>query len=87
MKRGAALVDVRLAVDFEKEHAAGAVNAPLFQFTAGDAPWDRVKKVAMGALMMRATGVWAWVWEWMRVRVSVWVWVWMRMWMRIWVRT
>jgi hypothetical protein len=41
MKRGATLLDVRMAADFAKERAAGAVNAPLFQLTAGDAAWVR----------------------------------------------
>ena len=41
MKRGATLLDVRMATDFAKERAAGAVNAPLFQLTAGDAAWVR----------------------------------------------
>lgn len=41
MKRGATLLDVRMATDFAKERAAGAVNVPLFQLTAGDAAWVR----------------------------------------------
>jgi rhodanese-related sulfurtransferase len=55
VSRGAALLDVRLAVDFEKEHAAGAVNAPLFRITAGNNTWDKIKRVVMAGLVMRAT--------------------------------
>ncbi len=44
MKRGATLLDVRMAADFAQERAAGAVNAPLFQLTAGDAAWVRAAR-------------------------------------------
>ena len=45
-----------------------AMAAKALEAALGELPSFVVKKVAMGALMMRATGVWAWVWEWMRVR-------------------
>lgn len=55
MKKGAILLDVRLGMDFESEHAAGAVNVPLFRLTAGDGTWDKVKRVVMAGLNMRPT--------------------------------
>lgn len=56
VKKGAVLLDVRLAMDFDSEHAAGAVNVPLFRLTAGDGTWDKVKRVVMAGLNMRPTG-------------------------------
>ena len=53
--KGAVLLDVRLAVDYAKEHAAPATNVPLFRITAGDGAWDRVKRAVMAGLVMRAT--------------------------------
>ena len=55
MKKGATLVDVRLAIDYEKEHAAGAVSVPLFRITAGNENWDKIKRVVMAGLNMKAT--------------------------------
>ena len=55
MKKGAYLIDVRLGIDFENEHAAGAVNVPLFRITAGNEQWDKIKRVVMAGLAMRAT--------------------------------
>lgn len=52
----AVLVDIRLADDFAKEHAAGAVNVPLFRITAGDSGWDKAKRFIMASLVMKATG-------------------------------
>jgi rhodanese-related sulfurtransferase len=54
-KKGAYLVDVRLGMDFEKEHATGAVSVPLFRITAGNEQWDKIKRVVMAGLNMRAT--------------------------------
>ena len=56
VKKGAVLLDVRLGIDFESEHAAGAINVPLFRLTAGDGTWDKVKRVVMAGLNMRPTG-------------------------------
>ena len=36
-RQGWTLVDVRLAGDFEKGHAEGAVNAPMYRFVEGQA--------------------------------------------------
>jgi rhodanese-related sulfurtransferase len=55
MKKGAYLVDVRLGMDYEKEHAVGAVSVPLFRITAGNERWDKIKRVVMAGLNMRAT--------------------------------
>lgn len=57
MGKGAILLDVRLAIDFESEHAKGAENVPLFRITAGNSNWDKVKRVVMAGLNMRATGM------------------------------
>jgi rhodanese-related sulfurtransferase len=54
-KRNTILMDVRLAVDFEKQHAQGAQNVPLFRITAGDSKWDNIKRVVMAGLNMKAT--------------------------------
>jgi rhodanese-related sulfurtransferase len=50
VSKGAILLDVRLAMDFEKEHAEGALNVPLFRITAGNSNWDNVKRVVMAGL-------------------------------------
>ncbi|WPT14114.1 Rhodanese-like domain-containing protein 14 [Picochlorum sp. SENEW3] len=55
MKKGALLLDVRLAMDFENQHAQGAENVPLFRITAGNSSWDNVKRVVMAGLNMKAT--------------------------------
>ena len=55
VSKGAILLDVRLAMDFEKEHAEGALNVPLFRITAGNSNWDNIKRVVMAGLNMRAT--------------------------------
>eukprot|EP00798_Chlamydomonas_sp_ICE-L_P021342 gene21342-28277_t len=44
-KRGWTLVDVRLEGDFYGQHAAGAVNIPLFRVVESNKPWDIVKKI------------------------------------------
>ena len=49
------LLDVRLASDYADCHAAGAVSAPLYRPTAGDATWDKVKRLVMASLAMQAT--------------------------------
>ena len=56
MSRGATLLDVRLSMDYEVEHAQGSVNVPLFRITAGKSNWDNVKRIVMAGLNMRATG-------------------------------
>lgn len=35
------------------EHAEGAVSASMFRRTAGDGPWDRVKKVVMAFIAQK----------------------------------
>lgn len=55
MDKGAVLLDVRLAVDYENQHAQGAKNVPLFRITAGNSQWDTIKKVVMAGLNMKAT--------------------------------
>ena len=49
------LLDVRLAVDYAKQHAEGAANVPLFRITAGDEKWDKIKRAVMAGLFMKAT--------------------------------
>ena len=41
---------------YEMECIEGAVNVPMFRKVAGSSPWDRIKRIAMGALAMTATG-------------------------------
>jgi rhodanese-related sulfurtransferase len=52
---GWTLVDVRLAGDFDRAHAAGAVSAPMYRFVEGTGAWDNLKRAAMAAFAMRAT--------------------------------
>ena len=46
----------RPAYQYEAERIEGAVNIPTFRPVAGRGKWDVIKKIAMGALAMRATG-------------------------------
>lgn len=46
----------RPAYQYEAEHIEGAVNIPTFRPVAGRGKWDVIKKIAMGALAMKATG-------------------------------
>lgn len=55
VKKGALIVDVRLAGDFQSEHIVGAVSVPMFRRTAGNGGWDKVKRFVMGSLAMTAT--------------------------------
>eukprot|EP01025_Chloroclados_australasicus_P010940 TRINITY_DN14669_c1_g1_i2.p2 TRINITY_DN14669_c1_g1~~TRINITY_DN14669_c1_g1_i2.p2 ORF type:complete len:273 (-),score=24.76 TRINITY_DN14669_c1_g1_i2:257-1045(-) len=55
MKRGYTLVDVRLAADYDKLHAADALSVPLFRPVQGKGFYDNLKRVAMGAFAMQAT--------------------------------
>ncbi|KAF5833516.1 hypothetical protein DUNSADRAFT_10167 [Dunaliella salina] len=54
-KKGWTIVDVRIEGDYDKQHAAGAINIPLYRFTQGTAFWDQVKKIAMAGFAMKAT--------------------------------
>lgn len=38
-KKGWTIVDVRLAADYEKQHAEGAINVPLYRYVAGTEFW------------------------------------------------
>ena len=49
------LIDVRLKKSFDAEHAAGAVNVPLFREVQGNSLFDTLKRVAMGGFAMTAT--------------------------------
>lgn len=54
--QGWTIVDVRLAGDFDKVHAAGAISLPLYRYVEGTSFWDNVKKAAMAVgFAMRAT--------------------------------
>eukprot|EP01024_Parvocaulis_polyphysoides_P016511 TRINITY_DN17351_c0_g3_i1.p1 TRINITY_DN17351_c0_g3~~TRINITY_DN17351_c0_g3_i1.p1 ORF type:complete len:262 (-),score=28.99 TRINITY_DN17351_c0_g3_i1:255-995(-) len=55
MQKGYTLIDVRLATDFEKLHAKGSINVPLFRPVQGKQFYDNVKRLAMGAFAMTAT--------------------------------
>ena len=52
---GWTVVDVRLESDFDAQHAAGAVNVPLFRMVQGSDLWSTLKKVAMASFAMSAT--------------------------------
>jgi rhodanese-related sulfurtransferase len=54
-RQGWTLVDVRLAADFDKLSAEGAVNVPMYRYVAGNALWDNIKKIAMASFAMKAT--------------------------------
>ncbi|KAL4854986.1 Rhodanese-like domain-containing protein 14 [Chlorella vulgaris] len=54
-RKGHVIVDVRLASDFKIEHIEGAINVPMFRETAGTSGWDKVKRVVMAGLVMKAT--------------------------------
>ncbi|EFN54379.1 hypothetical protein CHLNCDRAFT_135678 [Chlorella variabilis] len=54
-RKGAVIVDVRLAADYKIEHIEGALSVPMFRETAGNTGWDKVKKFVMGSLVMKAT--------------------------------
>ena len=46
----------RPTYQFEAERIEDAVNIPTFRPVAGKGKWDVIKKIAMGALAMKATG-------------------------------
>ena len=46
----------RPAYQYEAERIEGAVNISTFRPVAGKGKWDVLKKIAMGALAMKATG-------------------------------
>ena len=59
---GAVLLDVRLRDSYDAEHAAGALNAPLFRDIEGGREgtagfFDQVKKIAMGGFAMVRGGL------------------------------
>ena len=59
---GAVLLDVRLRDSYNDEHAAGALNAPLFRDIEGGREgtagfFDQVKKIAMGGFAMVREGL------------------------------
>lgn len=53
---GWVLLDVRTADAFEAESIVGSVNVPLYGPVKGDGMYDNIKRIAMGALAMTATG-------------------------------
>ncbi|KAK3250867.1 hypothetical protein CYMTET_39778 [Cymbomonas tetramitiformis] len=56
-KKGAIVVDVREAKQFEQCHIDGAINVPMFQPVQGNSTFDNLKRLAMAAFAMQATGV------------------------------
>ena len=46
----------RPGYQYEAERIEGAVNISTFRPVAGKGKWDVIKKIAMGALAMKATG-------------------------------
>ncbi|CAL8469212.1 g8753 [Coccomyxa elongata] len=54
-QKGATMLDMRPEYQYNIEHIEGAVNVPMFRKVAGSSAWDRLKRVAMGALAMTAT--------------------------------
>jgi hypothetical protein len=56
-KRGAIIMDCRVAWDYERQKVEGAVNVPLWRGVAGKTPWDTVKRAIMAVgFAMKATG-------------------------------
>lgn len=55
IQKGWTMVDVRLAVDFEREHPEGALSIPLFRPVEGRGPFDNLKRLAMASFAMQAT--------------------------------
>lgn len=55
MKKGAVLIDVRLAKAYTAQHAKGAISVPMYQITPGNATMDKVKRFVMASLAMDAT--------------------------------
>ena len=51
----AVVVDVRPGDNFEKEHVDGSLNVPLYRPVEGSSLFDKVKKLAVGAMAMTAT--------------------------------
>lgn len=41
--KGWKIVDVRIAGDFDKQAAAGAISLPMYQTVEGEGQWDKVK--------------------------------------------
>jgi len=56
MEKGYTLLDVRLAKDFEKAHATGAINVPLFRPVTRDDAWNQAKKIISALMVMTPTG-------------------------------
>ena len=56
MAKGYTLLDVRLAEDFKKSHAKGAINVPLFRPVSREGGWNAFKKVAYVFMGMTPTG-------------------------------
>mmetsp|Transcript_17273 Transcript_17273/g.33275 ORF Transcript_17273/g.33275 Transcript_17273/m.33275 type:complete len:281 (+) Transcript_17273:87-929(+) len=54
-KRGCVLLDVREEPQYNKVHAAGAINVPLFVPVQGNSLFDNAKRLAMAAFAMEAT--------------------------------
>lgn len=55
-KRGAIIMDCRVAWDYERQKVEGAVNVPLWRGVAGKTPWDTVKRAIMAVgFAMKAT--------------------------------
>jgi len=54
-KRGAVLLDVREERQYNKVHAAGAINVPMFIPVQGNSLFDNTKRLAMAAFAMQAT--------------------------------
>eukprot|EP00210_Caulerpa_lentillifera_P001801 g1731.t1 len=55
MDQGYILLDVRLAKDFDKAHAKGAINVPLFRPVTRDDAWNQVKKIVSALMVMTPT--------------------------------
>ena len=53
--KGAKIVDVRLARQFDYAHITGSISVPMFQITQGSSGKDLLKRIAMAAFFMNAT--------------------------------
>mmetsp|Transcript_30908 Transcript_30908/g.67517 ORF Transcript_30908/g.67517 Transcript_30908/m.67517 type:complete len:162 (-) Transcript_30908:894-1379(-) len=54
-KKGAVLLDVRETPQYNKVHATGAINVPMFIPVQGNSMFDNAKRLAMAAFAMQAT--------------------------------
>ena len=52
----AVLVDIRTKKEFDRQHAAGAINVPLFRAAETQSPGMTLKRIAYAGLFLDVTG-------------------------------